>query len=88
MIKKFLDAREMEHPKPLELAVRILRELDNESYLYMVHRKEPHPLLAIAREHNLNFLSYKDKNEIWHILITPNSNIELKDLLEDSIVSK
>jgi hypothetical protein len=72
----------MEHPEPLEKAIAILRELNAESYLYMLHRKEPLPLLALAREHSLNHLSRCDAQGEWHILITPNPAIDLAELLD------
>jgi len=78
--RHFLDARKLEHPEPLERSIAILRELDEGAYLYMLHRKEPHPLLALAREHRLNYLS-RQRGEEWHILITPNREIDLEPLL-------
>jgi len=72
----------MEHPEPLERAIAILRNLDTDAYLYMLHRREPIPLLALANEHNLNALSHCDENEKWHILITPNSDVDLEKLLD------
>ena len=82
MKKLFLDARELEHPVPLEKAIDALKQLDKQSYFYMLHRKEPVPLLALASEHNLNFLSYQEQTKRWHILITPNEEINLEKLLE------
>ncbi len=82
MKKLFLDARELEHPVPLERAIDALKKLDEKSYFYMLHRKEPIPLLALASEHNLNFLSYQENPKRWHILITPNQSIVLEELLE------
>jgi len=79
--KEFLDARELEHPVPLELAIDALKKLDQGSYFYMLHRKEPIPLLALASEHNLNYISHNSNDE-WHILISPNQNTNLTELLE------
>ena len=82
MTKIFLDAREMEHPVPLEKAIDALKRLNESSYFYMLHRKEPIPLLALAGEHNLNLLSVKiDIN--WHILISPNMGIDLEKYIEE-----
>ncbi len=86
MIRRSLDARQMEHPEPLEKAIAILRDLDEESYLYMLHRKEPLPLLALAREHRLNHLSRCDATGVWHIIITPNTSVDLAQLLETESV--
>ena len=84
MKRHFLDARTMEHPEPLERAIAILRELDDNGYLYMLHRKEPAPLLALAREHRLRYMSRQTAEEEWHILITPNREVDLKELLVPS----
>jgi len=82
LTKIFLDAREMEHPVPLEKAIDALKRLNESSYFYMLHRKEPIPLLALAGEHNLNLLSVKiDIN--WHILISPNMGIDLEKYIEE-----
>jgi hypothetical protein len=85
--RHFLDARAMEHPEPLERSIAILRELDEEGYLYMLHRKEPLPLIALAREHRLNHLSHHAGEEEWHILITPNGEVDLRELLETESVT-
>ena len=82
MIKHFLDARQMEHPEPLQRSIEILKKLDNNSYYYMLHRKEPVPLLALASEHNLNFISKFEKDNNWHILISPNNDINLEEFIE------
>lgn len=83
MKRYLLDARSLEHPEPLERAIAIIRKLDSSNYLYMIHRMQPVPLLALAKEHNLNHLSICDDNEVWHILISRNTDIELKSLLHN-----
>jgi len=83
LTKYFLDARELEHPEPLERAIEMLKDLDENSYFYMLHRKEPIPLLALAGEHNLNFISQQAEDENWHILISPNQNIKLEELIRE-----
>jgi len=77
-----LDARDMEHPKPLEQAIQALRKLSDTNYLYMVHRKNPIPLLDLAREQHFQALSKEDKTGIWHILICTNPDINLNELLD------
>ncbi len=84
MTCRLLDAREMEHPEPLERAIAILRELDEESYLYMLHRREPVPLMALAREHGLNTLERRDEKGEWHILISRNREVRLEEFLSGS----
>jgi len=82
----FLDARAMEHPEPLEKSIDILKSLDENSYLYMLHRKEPIPLLALAGEHKLNFISKLGEDENWHILISPNRDVALAEFINYNIV--
>jgi len=79
----YLDARALEHPEPLKQAIEILKSLDNESYLYMLHRKEPIPLLALANEHKLNNISKEDSSGNWHILISPNSEVDLEEYIRN-----
>ena len=84
-IKKItLDARELEHPKPLELAMKALRELDEENYFYMVHRKNPIPLLDLASEQNFQVLNREDEEGNWHILIAKTHDIDLNALVANS----
>ena len=78
MTHRLLDARKMSHPEPLEKAVAILRELDTDSCLYMLSRRNPIPLLKLAEEHRLNVLSREVTIGEWHILITPNTEINLE----------
>jgi hypothetical protein len=75
----------MHHPKPLERAISILRSLDKESYLYMIHRMQPVPLIALANDYNLNVISVEDGG-VWHILISPNREIDLNRLLDSSLI--
>ncbi len=75
-----LDARELEHPKPLEYAMKALMELDNNNYFYMLHRKNPIPLIDLASEQNLQIYTKEDKDSNWHILICKSSQINLSEL--------
>lgn len=81
MKKIALDARELEHPEPLVQATRILQGLDDGSYLYMLHRKQPIPLLDLASEQGFQTLSFQDDTKNWHILICKNPDIDLRELL-------
>jgi len=76
-----LDARELEHPKPLEEAIKALRELDDGSYFYMLHRKNPIPLLDLAGEQGFSVLCREDSDGNWHIIVAKNPDIELEGLL-------
>lgn len=76
-----LDARELEHPKPLEEAIRVLRELHEDNYLYMLHRKNPIPFLDLAKEQGFQVLSAEDDTGTWHILVVKNPAVRLEELL-------
>ena len=77
-----LDSRELEHPKPLEMAIDILKSLDNDSYMYMLNRRNPIPLINLASSQNLQTFSKELTPDEWHILITPNVEISLEELLD------
>jgi hypothetical protein len=83
-----LDARDLEHPRPLELAMKALRDLDNENYFYMIHRKNPIPLLDLASEQNFQVFNKEDKNGDWHILICKIHDIDLSEFLTDNPVKE
>ena len=76
-----LDARELEHPKPLEQAIRALRELNDENYLYMLHRKNPIPFIDLAGEQGFQTLSREDESGNWHILVAKDPSLNLEELL-------
>jgi len=80
--KIYLDAREMEHPKPMEKSMKIIQALDENSYLYMLHRKNPIPLVDLAKTHLYQVLIKEDENKQWHILICKNQTIDLNDFLD------
>jgi len=82
LIKIPLDARELEHPIPLQLALGHLQKMTQEEYLYMIHRKKPIPLIELAKEKGFICLVERDKEEIWHILISKNPDIKLEELID------
>ena len=77
-----LDTRQLDHPEPLEMAIKILQNLDDETYLYMLHRKNPLPLIDLAKEHQFQVLHQEDAAKEWHILISKNQHIDLTELLD------
>ncbi len=78
--KIFLDARELEHPAPLERAIAAIRELGNGNYFYMIHRKNPIPLIELAKEQGFTVFSKEDSDGIWHVLITRDKSLTLEAL--------
>jgi TusA-related sulfurtransferase len=77
-----IDARELAHPEPFVISTSHLKEMTKEDYIYMLNSKNPILLLQFAKEKNFKILSFKDKKNIWHILITKNQNLNLEKLLD------
>ena len=82
MKKVLLDARELEHPKPLEMAIDSLRRMDSDSYLYMINRKNPIPLIRLADQHGFQVITHQINEELWHILISKNKENSLQEWLD------
>lgn len=72
----------MPHPEPLQIALSHLQSLSKEQYLYMLGIRKPIPLLTIANERGFVYLTQKDDKEIWHSVITQNSEVVLEELLD------
>lgn len=79
--KVSIDTRNLSHPAPLDIASQSMQELDEESYLYMLHTKNPIPLLDLAKEKGYRVLSQETPEEEWEIIITKNTNLVIKELL-------
>ena len=80
--KIYLDAREMEHPEPLERSMKILRSLDENSYFHMLHRKSPLPLIDFAQTHHFQVFTKEDAQKQWHVLICKSQTINLSALAD------
>ncbi len=81
MRKLGIDTRELAHPEPLEVAIKTLQQLSNDTYLYMLHTKNPIPLLDLAQEQGYRTLSKENKVGDWQIVITKNQEASLEDLM-------
>ena len=82
MKKILLDARELEHPQPLQISLTHLRTMSSNEYLYMLNLREPIPLIEIVKEKEFFYFAHQDHHEIWHILISKNETYNLKELLD------
>ena len=82
MRKIDIDAREMEHPIPLQIALNHLQSMKGDDYLYMLHRKRPIPLIEVAKEKSFAHLIHQDNSETWHILICKDIEVDLEGLLD------
>jgi len=82
MQKILLDARAMAHPEPLQQAIAHLQTLSDDSYLYMLNRKKPVPLLAMVAEKHYAHLAQQAADETWHILICKNPDADLVRCLD------
>lgn len=72
-----LDTRELDHPIPLERAIEAFKQLTEGGVIHMIHRREPIPLFEIILKNGGHYLSY-EKDEVWHIYITRDSNLDLE----------
>jgi len=72
----------MAHPEPLEKGIAALRTLDAKSYLYMLNRKNPIPLINLAKQHGFQILSHEDSQNQWHIIISKSEEHPLEELLD------
>jgi len=61
--------------------MKIVQALTHDEYLYMVHHKNPVPLIDFAKEQNYQVIHAKDDKGQWHILISKNKAINLNDFL-------
>lgn len=61
--------------------MKILQALTHDEYLYMLHHKNPIPLIDFATEKNYQAIHTKDDKGEWHILISKNREINLYDFL-------
>jgi hypothetical protein len=82
MKKILLDAREMEHPEPLQISLTHLRTMSDNEYLYMINLRKPIPLIEIVKEKEFLYIAHEDAEAIWHILITKNPSCNLEELLD------
>ncbi len=82
MRRILLDTRELAHPEPLERAIKALRQIDNDCYLYMLNRKNPIPLIRLAEQHKFQIFIHEASENEWHILISKNRELLLKKYLD------
>ncbi len=64
-----LDCRELEAPEPMNLVLSKLSICDINTYIKMIHRIEPVPLLSLLQSNNFSSKTIKEKNDfiiyIW-----------------------
>ncbi|HEX5711659.1 MAG TPA: DUF2249 domain-containing protein [Sulfuricurvum sp.] len=72
-----LDVRELDHPLPLEMAVNAFKKLSGSEVIHMIHRREPLPLFEIITKNGGFYCSRQDDDQLWHIYITRDGNLDL-----------
>lgn len=75
-----IDAREMEHPIPLELTIEAFKKLKGSEIIHLIHRREPLPLFEILTKNGGFYLSRETIEGVWHIHITRDPNLNLEAL--------
>ena len=73
-----IDARELEHPLPLEMAVDTFKTLKGSDVIHFIHRREPLPLFEIITKNGGVYLSRQSSDGAWHILITRDPDLDLE----------
>lgn len=73
-----LDTREFDHPIPLEMAFDAFKKLTSSEVIHMIHRREPIPLFELIEKNGGIHLAYQDSNNIWHIFITRDLDLNLE----------
>lgn len=82
MKKILLDAREMAHPEPFEIAIKHLQSMSESEYLYMLNQKVPTPLLNLVQEKGFRYHTYEEQEGTWHIIMSKNSTQNLEELVD------
>lgn len=72
-----LDCRMLESPEPMNLVISNLDKCDANSYIKMVHRIEPTPLMGILRANGFSSkISRQDGDVILYIWINTAKKLE------------
>ena len=72
-----LDCRMLESPEPMNLVISNLDKCDANSYIKMVHRIEPTPLMGILRANGFNSkISRQDGDVLLYIWINTAKKLE------------
>jgi hypothetical protein len=73
-----LDAREFDHPVPLEMAITAFKKLSGDEAIHMIHRREPIPMFEIITKNGGRYLSVREREDLWHIYITRSATVQLE----------
>ena len=75
-----LDAREMNHPEPLERSMDVFKWMDGDDvYKLVIHRK-PQPLLMIAERFGIRYEACEVGEREWHVYFTKSPEVDLAAL--------
>ncbi|MFP4333421.1 MAG: hypothetical protein ACLFQJ_08970 [Campylobacterales bacterium] len=76
-----LDVSELEAPLPLLRAKEVVKQLDKNSYIHMIHRMSPHLLLPFLSKNGYEYKEIK-KDSLYHIYICLlGSDMSVEDLI-------
>ena len=78
-----LDARNLEHPEPLERSVAIFAELEAEKIFHLIIHRYPRPLLMIAQKRGIRYEECQKSEREWHLLFTRDPTVDLKRTIEE-----
>lgn len=63
-----LDVSEMQAPKPMELVLEAMENLQDSQYIKMIHRMQPHPLYNILLDNGYRY-KVDNANGLFNIFI-------------------
>lgn len=64
-----IDVSGLDHPQPFEEVMSCLKNLREGSYLHMLHRRTPYPLLQILNENGFDFIITDTEKKAFEALI-------------------
>lgn len=69
LVEHVLDASEMEHPEPFEIATAILAKLERGEYFRLLHRRIPYPLFDFCKGLSLEYEVKEGVSTAYEIII-------------------
>ena len=60
-----VDTRELEAPEPMNLVLDALSQLNEITFIKMIHRMEPMMLYTTLNNNNINYKTVQKENEVY-----------------------
>ena len=76
------DARDLEAPLPMQEVLRMLPDLDEKSYIKMIHRQEPSLLFGMLKKRACKVESKQIESELWYIYIYKEHALKAQEAIQ------